>query len=218
MHVLSVNTGLPAPLTHAGRTVVTGIVKEPVVGRVAVGATGLDGDGQADLSVHGGLDMAVYAYPVEHYAHWEAVLGRDDLAPGMFGENLTVTGLTEDEVSIGDLLRADDVLLEVSQPRLPCFKLGMRMGDPGFLKPFLASGRIGFYLRVREPGSIAAGDALRLERRGEGSMTVRQVAALMRDGAPAEDLARGARVAALPEEWRAMFARRAEAALRRPPA
>jgi MOSC domain-containing protein YiiM len=218
VRVLSVNTGLPAPLTHAGRTVMTGIVKTPVAGRVAVGPMGLDGDGQADLSVHGGADKAVYAYPVEHYAHWEAVLGRDDLAPGRFGENLTVTGATEDEVSIGDLLRGGDALLEVSQPRLPCFKLGMRMGDPGFLKPFLASGRVGFYLRVREPGSIAAGDVLRHERRGEGSMTVREVAALMLDGAPAEELARGAGLAALPEDWRAMLARRAEAGLRRRPA
>ncbi len=215
MRVLSVNTGLPAPLTHAGRTVETGIVKRPVTGRVGVGATGLDGDGQADLSVHGGVDKAVYAYPVEHYAHWEVVLGRDDLAPGRFGENLTVAGLTEDDVGIGDLLRSDDVLLEVSQPRVPCFKLGMRMGDPGFLKPFLASGRVGFYLRVREPGSIAAGDVLRHERRSEGSMTVREVAALLLDGAPADDLARAAGLPALPAEWREMFARRAEAAVTR---
>lgn len=216
MRVLSVNTGMPAELSHGGRTVLSGIVKSPVEGRVAVGPTGLAGDGQADLTVHGGTDMAVYAYPVEHYAHWEVALGRDDLVPGHFGENLTVSGLLEDELAIGDLLRSDDALFEVSQPRLPCFKLGMRMGDPGILKPFLRSGRVGFYLRVREPGTIGAGDALRRERAAEGSMTVRAVAALMLDGTTADDLDRGAAVAALPAGWREGFAQRAATLRRRP--
>lgn len=216
MRILSVNAGRPSELSHGGRTVTSGIVKSPVAGRVAVGPTGLDGDGQADLSVHGGPDKAVYAYPVEHYAHWEVELRRDDLAPGRFGENLTVEGLLEDEVAIGDVLRADDALLEVSQPRVPCFKLGMRMGDPGFLKPFLRSGRVGFYLRVLEPGSLAAGDGLRVERPAEGSMSVRAVAALLHDDADAEDLERGAALAGLPLGWREMFARRAVALRRRP--
>jgi MOSC domain-containing protein YiiM len=216
VRVLSVNTGLPADLTHGDRTVTSGIVKGPVTGRVGVGPTGLDGDGQADLSVHGGPDKAVYAYPVEHYAHWAAELGRDDLTPGRFGENLTVEGLGEDALSIGDVLRADDALFEVSQPRVPCAKLGMRMGDPGFLAPFLRSGRVGFYLRVVETGSIAAGDALRRERAAEGSMTVREVAALLLDSATADDLDRGAALPALPLGWREMFANRAIALRRRP--
>ncbi len=216
MRIVAVSTGLPADLTSGSRTVLSGIVKAPVDGRVAVGPTGLAGDGQADLSVHGGPDKAVYAYPLEHYAHWAAELGRDDLAPGHFGENLTVEGLPEDEIAIGDVLRSDGALFEVSQPRVPCFKLGMRMGDPGFLKPFLRSGRVGFYLRVLETGSVGAGDALRREHAAEGSMTVRAVAALLLDSASADDLARGAEVAALPLAWREGFANRAIALRRRP--
>lgn len=216
MRILSVNVGLPAPLSHGGRTVVSGIVKAPAPGRVPLGPAGLAGDGQADLTVHGGPDKAVYAYPVEHYAHWEVELLRDDLAPGRFGENLTVEGLTEDDLAIGDVLRADDALLEVSQPRVPCAKLGMRMGDPGFLRPFLRSGRVGFYLRVLEPGSLGAGDRLRRERAAEGSMSVREVAGLLLDDARADDLERGAAVAALPLGWREAFARRAIALRRRP--
>jgi MOSC domain-containing protein YiiM len=216
VRILSVNTGMPAALHHAGREAVSGIVKSPVEGRVAVAATGLAGDGQADLTVHGGPDKAVYAYPAEHYAHWASALGRDDLAAGHFGENLTVLGLPEDEVRIGDVLRSDGALFEVSQPRVPCFKLGMRMGDPGFLKPFLRSGRVGFYLRVIEVGSVAAGDAIVRERAAEGSMTVREVAALLLDGASADDLDRGAALAALPLSWREGFAGRAIALRRRP--
>jgi MOSC domain-containing protein YiiM len=217
VRILSVNTGRPAPLAHGGRTVTSGIVKRPAAGRVAVGPAGLEGDGQADLTVHGGPDKAVYAYPSEHYAHWAAELGRADLGPGHFGENLTLEGLLEHEVSIGDLLRAGDALLEVSQPRVPCFKLGMRMGDPRFLKPFLRSGRVGFYLRVREGGSLAAGDRLALERPGAaGSMTVGEVAALLLDGAGPDELDRGAAVAALPLGWRQGFAERAVALRRRP--
>ncbi|MGE3138875.1 MAG: MOSC domain-containing protein [Thermoleophilia bacterium] len=215
MRILSVNVGLPAELTHGGRTVLTGIVKEPVGGRVAAGPTGLAGDGQADLTVHGGEDKAVYAYPLEHYAHWEVALGRDDLSPGRFGENLTVEGVTEDEVGIGDLLRTGDTLFEVSQPRIPCFKLGMRMGDPGFLKPFLRSGRVGFYLRVIEPGTVGAGDDLVRERTAEGSMTVREVAALLLDDARPDDLDRGAALGALPLSWREGFASRAVTLRRR---
>ncbi len=215
MRILSVNVGLPAELSHAGRTVVTGIVKEPVQGRVAAGPQGLTGDGQADLTVHGGVDKAVYAYPLEHYAHWEVELGRDDLAPGRFGENLTVEGLTEDEVMIGDLLRGEDALFEVSQPRMPCFKLGMRMGDPTFLKPFLRSGRVGFYLRVIEPGTVGAGDVLARERAAEGSMSVRDVALLLLDDASPEDLERGAAIGALPLGWREGFASRAVTLRRR---
>ena len=140
---------------------------------MAVGATNLDGDGQADLTVHGGVDKAVYAYPLEHYAHWTAALGRDDLAPGRFGENLTTEGLLEDDVLVGDVLRVGSALLEVSQPRVPCFKLAARMGDPAFARPFLRSGRVGFYLRVLEQGELGAGDAIVRERRGEGGLSIR---------------------------------------------
>ncbi len=216
MRVVSVNTGLPAPLTHRDRVVISAIVKRPVAGRVAVGPTGLAGDGQADLSVHGGPDKAVYAYPLAHYAHWARELGRDDLSPGAFGENLTVEDVSEDEIAIGDVLRGGDVTFEVSQPRVPCAKLGMRMGDPAFARPFLRSGRVGFYLRVVETGSIAVGDDLRRVEPAAGSMTVREVAALLLDSASAADLDRGAALAALPLGWREGFAHRAIALRRRP--
>lgn len=209
MVIHSVNVGLPRPLDVGRRTVLSGIVKAPVAGRVAVSPTNLDGDAQADLTVHGGVDKAVYAYPLEHYAHWRTALGRTDMEPGHFGENLTTEGLLEDEVRVGDVLRAGSALLEVSQPRVPCFKLAARMGDPGFARPFLRSGRVGFYLRVLEPGELGAGDAVTRERRGEGDLTVRAAAALLSDGAEADALERAAAVPALAAGWRDSFAERA---------
>jgi MOSC domain-containing protein YiiM len=214
MRIVSVNVGLPRDLPHGGGVVTSGIVKEPVEGPVAVGFTNLAGDGQADLSVHGGVDKAVYAYPHEHYAAWAAELGRDDLVPGWFGENLTLEGLTEDEASIGDIFRMGTALLEVSQPRVPCFKLAIRMGDPAFAKPFLRSGRTGFYLRVLEEGTVGAGDAVARERAAEGSMSVREVAGLLGGGATADGLDRGAALASLPLSWRESFAQRAVSARR----
>lgn len=209
MVIRSVNVGRPRELAVGERTVLSGIVKEPVSGRVGVGPTNLDGDAQADLTVHGGADKAVYAYPMEHYAHWRAALGRDDLFPGHFGENLTTEGLLEDDVRVGDVLRAGSARLEVSQPRVPCFKLAARMGDPGFARPFLRSGRVGFYLRVLEEGEVGAGDAVVRERRGEGDLTIRAAAALLGDGASPDDLERAAATPALAEGWRESFAARA---------
>ncbi len=218
MVVRSVNVGRPRPLAVGDGTVPSGIVKEPVPGRVAVGATNLDGDGQADLTVHGGVDKAVYAYPLEHYAHWTAALGRDDLSPGRFGENLTTEGLLEDDVLVGDVLRIGSALLEVSQPRVPCFKLAARMDDPAFARPFLRSGRVGFYLRVLEQGELGAGDAIVRERRGEGGLSIRAATALLSDGADADALERAAAVPALAEGWRESFAARAERVRSRRPA
>ena len=215
VRVLSVNVGLPRELTHDGVTVRTAIVKEPVAGRVAVRRLNLNGDGQADLRVHGGPDKAVYAYPAAHYPRWRADLGRDDLAFGHFGENLTVEGADEAEVLMGDVYRAGSALLEVSQPRVPCAKLGIRMGDPGFLAPFLRSGRTGFYLRVIEEGDVAAGDPMTLEARGEGGLSVREAAALLDSSAAPEDLERAAAVPALAGGWREGFARRAAGRRRR---
>jgi MOSC domain-containing protein YiiM len=146
---------------YRGQLVSTAIFKEPVKGPVRVGLLGLEGDGQADLRVHGGVEKAVYAYPAEHYEAWSRELGRE-LMPGTFGENLTVTGLTEGVVRAGDRYRAGTAVLEVTQPRFPCFKLGIRMNDMLFLKRFLESGRSGFYLRVVEEGVVAAGDAFEL--------------------------------------------------------
>jgi MOSC domain-containing protein YiiM len=212
----SVNVGMPAPLRrHDGAVVPSGIVKAPVAGRVHVGRTNLAGDGQADLTVHGGPDKAVYAYPAEHYPRWAEELGRDDLRPGHFGENLTVEGLDEDDVLIGDRFRMGTALLEVSQPRIPCFKLGIRMGDPGFLKPFLQSGRSGWYLRVIEEGDLAAGDAIAREGRGDPQVSIRALTRLFAEGGPPEALARAAAAPALEDGWKVMLLRRSDAVRRR---
>lgn len=209
MLVESVNVGRPRTLEHAGRRLVSAIVKDPVAGRVMVRATNLEGDEQADLRVHGGPDMAVYLYPAEHYPYWAEAMGRDDLSPGWFGENLTSRGVVEDEAWIGDVLRVGEALLQVSQPRVPCLKLAMRAGDPGFTKPFLRSGRTGFYLRVLEEGALAAGDAVVREARGEGAMSVRETVALLDDSAGADDLDRAAALPDLTLGWRESFANRA---------
>jgi MOSC domain-containing protein YiiM len=212
----SVNVGMPAPLRGTGGAeVASGIVKAPVAGRVRVGHTNLDGDGQADLTVHGGPDKAVYAYPAEHYPAWARDLGRDDLRPGHFGENLTTEGLVEEDVLIGDRFRMGTALLEVSQPRIPCFKLGIRMGDPGFLKPFLRSGRLGFYLRVLEEGDLAAGDAIARAGRGDPEVSIRSLARLFAEGGASEEFSRAAAAPALEDGWKVWMLERADALRRR---
>jgi MOSC domain-containing protein YiiM len=201
--------GLPRSVAHEGRTVTTGIDKEPVAGRVMVRSTNLDGDRQADLRVQGGVDKAVYLYPAEHYPHWRETLAPAELSPGWFGENLTARGVLEDETWIGDVFRIGGALLEVSQPRVPCAKLAMKAGDPAFGGPFLRSGRSGFYLRVREEGEVEAGDAIVRETRGEGAMSVREIVALLDDSASPDDLDRAAALPALALGWREGFANRA---------
>ncbi len=163
MKLRAVNVSGLTQVLHQGELVQTGIFKRSVAGPVAVGAIQMAGDRQADLFNHGGADKAVYGYPWEHYAHWAAMLGRDDFEPGQFGENLTTEGLFESQLSIGDRLRVGTTLLEVSQPRVPCFKLNIRMKSPAFSKAFLKSGLVGFYFRVLEPGQVEADDAIVVE-------------------------------------------------------
>lgn len=172
--VLSVNVGLPRAVHWGGRTVRTAIFKEPVAGRVAVRRHNLAGDAQADLRVHGGEKKAVYAYPHEHYAWWRELLGRE-LEPGAFGENLTIEGLLETEARVGDRLRIGTAVLAVTQPRMPCYKLGIRFGDDAFVQRFLESDRPGFYLAIVEEGEVGAGDAIERAERAEGSPTVLEV-------------------------------------------
>ena len=160
MMLLAVNVSKPRPITYRGKSVLTGFFKTPVTGRVVVRRLNVDGDQQADLRVHGGPDQAVYVYPFEHYAHWAAALGRDDFKFGQFGENFTTQGLLEEETRVGDVLRVGEALLQVTQPRVPCFKLMAKMNDFTFAKPFLASGRTGFHLRVLEEGDVGAGDTI----------------------------------------------------------
>lgn len=161
MHVVSLNVGMPRRVESApGETVLTGIFKTPVPDRRAVARHQIAGDGQADLEAHGGADKAVYGYPVEHYARWHAEAGLPLADYGLYGENLTTSGLLEEDVCIGDRYRVGTAVLEVSQPRMPCFKLGLRLGRKDFPKVFLQSRRSGFYFRVITAGDLGAGDAI----------------------------------------------------------
>ncbi|MDB6111182.1 MAG: molybdenum cofactor biosysynthesis protein [Pedosphaera sp.] len=179
MKLISVNVSVPRTVSIGKRPVSTGIFKEAVAGRVPVRSLGLVGDGQADLANHGGIYKAVYSYPFEHYEYWSRELGRTDFVPGQFGENLTVAGWLEDEVRIGDVFKIGEVLLEVTQPRVPCFKLAHKMALPGFPKFFAASGRVGFYQRVLVEGEIGAGDAIERIKTDAHGVTVRELMQLM---------------------------------------
>jgi MOSC domain-containing protein YiiM len=201
--LLSVNVSLPKPVEHNGKTVWTGIFKEPIPGRVALRRLNLDGDRQADLTVHGGVDKAVYAYPVEHYDHWRRALGRELSVFGQFGENFTVSGMPESSTSIGNVYRVGTAVVQVTQPRTPCFKLGIRMGDRRFLRPFLASGRTGFYLRVLEEGEVGAGDDIELVRADPSDLTVAELLRVAyEDLDDLEGAKRAAAVQALSAGWR----------------
>ena len=160
--LLSVNLAVPGMLRARGREVPSGIFKEAAAGRVALRRLSLDGDVQVDRRYHGGPDQAVYAYASEHAAYWSRKLETPEpLPPGYFGENFTTEGLLEDDVAIGDVYRIGTAAVAVTKPRSPCFKLGLRVGSPGFVKSFLASGRLGFYLRVLEEGVVGKGDSIR---------------------------------------------------------
>jgi len=208
MKLISINIGRPRPVPHEGRVVSTGIFKEPMAGPVFLRRLNLDGDGQADLRVHGGADKAVYAYPFEHYAFWAGELGRDDFAHGQFGENFTITGWLEDAVCIGDEFRIGAARVQVTQPRSPCFKLGIRMNDDQFPARFAAANRTGFYLRVLQEGRVAAGDAIERVAHDAGSLSVRDVFRLRHDRGTREEYERAARLPALSPSWRAVFEKR----------
>lgn len=209
MKLTSINVGRPREIIHRGQAVSTGIFKEPVAGPVFLRQLNLDGDRQADLRVHGGADKAVYLYPFEHYAFWAAETGRDDFVYGQFGENLTVTGLLEDDVGIGDVFQIGEARVQVSQPRTPCFKLGIRMGDDEFPARFAAANRTGFYLRVLDEGVVTSGDAIRRLERAADSMSVRDIFFLRHaNRGTREDYARAARLPGLAASWRAAFEKR----------
>jgi len=171
--VQSVNVGVPVQIgVRRGRPVRSAIAKAPVAGPVTAGPTGLDGDGQADLRVHGGPDKAVYAYAAEDVAWWAQELDREDLGPGALGENLTTAGIDLAAARLGDRWSVGGTLLEVCQPRIPCFKLGLRFGDPGMVRRFAHARRPGAYLRVLEPGAVRAGDRIELVARGAHELTI----------------------------------------------
>jgi len=193
-------------VTWSGGTVKTGIFKQPVQGAIRVHRLNLDGDKQADLSVHGGPDKAVYAYPVEHYAYWRGELPDRELSWGNFGENLTTEGLDERVVQIGDRFRMGTVELVVTQPRLPCYKLGIRFTRPDMVKRFLESRRTGFYFAVAQEGELSGGDAIELVARQAKSLTVAEITrlyAFQKDDH--EMLQRAVQLEPLPENWRSYF-------------
>jgi MOSC domain-containing protein YiiM len=204
--VVSVNVGLPRLVSWNGGEVSTGIFKEPVEGRVALRRLNLEGDRQADLSVHGGAAKAVYAYPLEHYAFWREELGQE-LPFGAFGENLTVDGLRlEQEIAVGDRLRIGTAELVVSQPRLPCYKLGLRFGRRDMVKRFLASGRTGYYLAVAAEGEVGAGDRIESIALDPARIPVAEITRVY--ASDRDDVAAMERLIALdalPEDWRGYF-------------
>jgi len=209
MKIVSVNVALPREVTWRGKTTRTGIFKEPVEGPVRVGKLNLEGDGQADLSVHGGAEKAVYGYPSEHYPYWREQYPDLELTWAAFGENLTTDGLLEDDVRIGDRFRCGSCELIVTQPRVPCHKLGIRFGRPDVVKRFLASGRPGFYFAVVREGEVSAGDEIELLERCPEDLTVATVAELHSAKSPDRLLLeRAAAHPLLAAGWRKDFARR----------
>jgi len=175
MRVLSVNVGLPQNVTLGKHKMRTAILKEPVTGAIPLRRLGFDGDGQADPQYHGGPEKAAYLYPFEHYAYWADVLSRKDLAPGVFGENLTTEGLLEADVRIGDVFEIGSARVRVTQPRTPCAKLGAKFGSMGFVRVFASAGRPGFYLSVVQEGMVEAGDAIVLLSTARERPTVAEV-------------------------------------------
>jgi MOSC domain-containing protein YiiM len=209
MQLLAVSVGRPREVDWRGRRVRTSIFKTPVTGRVRVARLNLAGDEQSDLTVHGGPDKAVYAYPSEHYASWRRELPRAELGFGAFGENLTTEALLEQEVSIGDRFRIGTAEFVVTQPRMPCYKLGVRFGDPEMVKRFHKSGRNGFYFAVTREGELGAGDPIELLARDAGGLTVADVVRLYVDDADKQALLeRASRHPALPASWREYFEKR----------
>jgi MOSC domain-containing protein YiiM len=209
--LISVNVGLPRQIASNGKQVETGIFKEPVAGRVFLRKLNLDGDRQADLSVHGGERKAVYAYPSEHYTYWRRELPDMKFDWGMFGENFSTSGLLENEVFVGDRLRAGAAELKVTEPRLPCFKLALKFGREDIIKRFLDSLRTGFYLSVISEGEVGAGDEIELIERHRDRISVTDTVKLYgRDKSDLDMLRRVIASEAVSESWREHFRARLE--------
>lgn len=209
MKILSINVSMGREISYMGKRLRTGIFKEPVKGRIMLRRLNLDGDAQSDLVNHGGVYKAVYVYPFENYDFWQRELHRDGFTFGQFGENFTVRGALEEDVYIGDVFRVGGAKVEVTQPRVPCYKLGIKMGLAEFPKRFLASGRVGFMFRVLEEGEVEEGDLLERIAIGPEKITVRAINHLLYfDPNNLDDARRALRIPALSPGWRGSFEKR----------
>src|ERR1700755_3473100 len=204
--LLSVNVGMPKNVEWQGRTVFTSVWKNAVQGPRMVRRLNINGDGQGDLAGHGGEHRAVFVYQIDSYHYWQRQLGRDDFTHGQFGENFTIDGLPDQEVCIGDRYRIGRALFEVTQPRVTCYRVGIRMNHPQMAALLISSGRPGFYFRVLEEGDVGAGDAITLISRGPEHMTVAQVSALLYSSDhPHDQLERVLKIPALSPGWHQSF-------------
>jgi len=209
MEILSLNVSRPQLVVYKGATINTGIFKKPVSGGVQLRTLNLDGDRQADLSVHGGPHKAVYAYPSEHYPYWRRELPGIDMPWGMFGENFTTTGLTEHELHVGDCFQIGSSVVMVRQPRTPCYKLAAKFQRDDMLERFLVSARSGFYFSVEQEGWVEAGDAFRLLQRESNGITISEMNQLLSQDRYNQSLLRKAiETVALPESWSEYFSER----------
>jgi len=210
MKLVSLNVGLPREVTWHGATTLTAIYKDAVAGRIALKTLNLDGDRQADLSVHGGKYKAVYCYPVEHYAYWGG-----DLPMGAFGENFTTNGMLEDEVQVGDRFGVGTAEVVVTQPRRPCYKLGIRFQDDHMVKRFFAARRTGFYVAVAREGEVGSGDVIRLVDRDPNGVPVSEITRLYAEKSYAKEdaavIGKALQLEALPEGWKQSFRDRMDA-------
>jgi MOSC domain-containing protein YiiM len=208
MKLISLNVSLPRIVEYDGSLVATGIFKEPVQGPVMLRTLNLDGDRQADLSVHGGVSKAVYAYPSEHYEFWKREFADMELPYGMFGENFTTEGLLEDAVNVGDRFSVGKAELMVTEPRLPCYKLGIKFGRPDIIKKFLQSRRTGFYFAVVKEGEVKAGDAIELQSRDANHIAISDITRLYAfEKEDLKTLRHAVKLEALSESWREYFQR-----------
>lgn len=208
MEIISLNVGRPRLVVRNGQPVSTGIFKDPIEGSVMLRTLNLDGDRQADLAVHGGPTKAVYAYPSEHYAYWRKEFPDMQLPWGMFGENFTTEGFAEASTNIGDRFAIGQAIVRVSEPRMPCYKLGIKFQRNDILRKFLATGRTGFYFSVEQEGEVAAGEEFTLLTRDEHNVTVADITRLYSHGTDdVETMRRAIELEALPQSWREHFRR-----------
>lgn len=204
--IISVNVSLPKEIEFEGHKVLTGIFNEPIEGRVMLRTLNLDGDRQADLTVHGGPDKAVYAYPIEHYDFWLKILPDMELPHGMFGENFTIQGLVESQVNVGDVFEIGSSRVIATQPRMPCYKLGVKFRRVDIIKKFLASGRSGIYFRVLKEGQVGTGDPILKIKKDSNQIAISDIVRLYAtDKEDIKAMRRAVRVKALPEGWKHHF-------------